>query len=63
MFSYTQFIITDETYFMLDLEQKFPWFGTRAVRREKAAAEATSRRAERLARKDRGRSWVELLTS
>jgi len=40
MFSYTQFIITDETYFMLDLEQKFPWFGTRGVRREKAAAEA-----------------------
>lgn len=40
MFSYRQFVITDESYFMLDLEQKFPWFGTRAVRREKAAAEA-----------------------
>lgn len=40
MFSYTQFIVTDESYFMVDLEQKFPWFGTRGVRREKAAAEA-----------------------
>jgi outer membrane protein TolC len=40
MLSYTQFIVTDETYFMLGVEQKFPWFGTRAVRREKAAAEA-----------------------
>ena len=40
MLSYTQFIVTDETYFMLGVEQKFPWFGTRAVRKEKAAAEA-----------------------
>ena len=40
MLSYTQFVITDETYFMLAIEQKFPWFGTRGVRREKAAAEA-----------------------
>lgn len=40
MLSYTQFIVTDETYFMLGVEQKFPWFGTRAVRKEKSAAEA-----------------------
>ena len=30
---------------------------------KKAASEATSRRAERLERKDKGRSWVELLTA
>ena len=40
MLSYTQFVITDETYFILGVEQKFPWFGTRGVRRGKAAAEA-----------------------
>jgi cobalt-zinc-cadmium efflux system outer membrane protein len=40
MFTYTQFIVTDESYFMVDLEQTLPWFGTRAVRKEKAAAEA-----------------------
>lgn len=38
--TYTQFVVSDESYFMLAVEQKFPWFGTREVRKEKAAAEA-----------------------
>lgn len=38
--SYNQFIVSDKSYFALAVSQKFPWFGTRAVRAEKADADA-----------------------
>lgn len=40
MFSYTQFLQSDETRFGLSLEQKFPWFGTLRARKDKALIEA-----------------------
>ncbi|MBI2424457.1 MAG: TolC family protein [Candidatus Hydrogenedentes bacterium] len=39
-FTYTQFLRSSESYFMVALMQKFPWFGTRRVRKEKAMADA-----------------------
>ena len=40
MFSYSQMLKSDESYFTLALEQKLPWFGVRKLRGEAAAAEA-----------------------
>ncbi len=40
MFSYSQMLKSDESYFTVGLEQKLPWFGTRRLRGEAAAAEA-----------------------
>jgi outer membrane protein TolC len=40
MFSYSQMLKSDESYFTVGLEQKLPWFGIRRLRGEAAAAEA-----------------------
>lgn len=40
MFAYSQMLKSDESYFTVSLEQKLPWFGTRKLRGEAAAAEA-----------------------
>ncbi len=40
MFSYSQMLKSDESYFTVSLEQKLPWFGVRKLRGEAAAAEA-----------------------
>lgn len=40
MFSYSQMVKSDESYFTVGLEQKLPWFGIRRLRGEAAAAEA-----------------------
>lgn len=40
MFKYEQMVKSDEAYFTLSLEQKLPWYGTRKLRGEAAAAEA-----------------------
>lgn len=40
MFSYSQMLKSDESYFTVGMEQKLPWFGIRKLRGEAAAAEA-----------------------
>lgn len=40
MFTYSQMVKSDEAYFTVALEQKLPWYGTRKLRGEAAAAEA-----------------------
>lgn len=40
MFSYTQMVRSSESYFDVAIAQKLPWYGTRRIRGEAAAAEA-----------------------
>lgn len=53
MFSYAQFVKSRMEQFTMMIEQKLPWFGTRKLRGEQAAAEAEAARLGMFAERNR----------